>query len=639
MRYLFLVLIFGLNAMEAPFGSWPSPIKAETIVKQAVKINGGNEVDGVIYVSEMRPAEKGRTVLCQRLPNGKWIDLIPAPFNVRSRVHEYGGGDIVIDGKTILFSNFDDQQLYRVDGKEIVRFTNEEGCRFADGCASGDFLYYVMEAHGKTVENCLVAIDGQGKVNRIAEGCDFYSGPRVSPDGKKLAYYCWNHPNMPWDGGELRVAELNGDGTLGKTDVVAGGVEESINQHEWGPDGRLYYTSDRSGWWNLYCEGESLFPMEAEIGSPQWHFKQTFFDFWGTKIVLVYSQLGADNLALLADGELQKVDLPFTSIQNVAVSGDHLYFVGASPQIPAAFVQYHLQTGKWNPLKVSQDPLSSEVISEPLAIEFPTTGGGTAHAFYYPPKNGDYWGLEGELPPLLVLSHGGPTYHKTPQYELELQYWTSRGIAVVDVNYGGSSGYGRAYRDRLKGAWGIMDVDDCTNAALYCAEQGLADRNRLCIAGGSAGGYTTLACLAFRDVFRAGASFFGVSDLEALALDTHKFESHYLDSLVGPYPDRKDLYLERSPIHHADQIKCPIILLQGDEDEIVPPAQSELMYLSLLKRGIPTAYLLFAKEQHGFRQAANIRRSIEAEAYFFSKIFGFELADKVDPVEIANLDE
>jgi dipeptidyl aminopeptidase/acylaminoacyl peptidase len=643
---LFSITLFSSEAMvrpypikvKAPYGSWHSPITPDLIVTDVVRFGGATEVSGSLYYSETRPQEKGRTALVRMSADGTLKDLIPSEYNARTTVHEYGGGSILFDGSTIYFSNFADQQLYRITD-QIVQFTHQKNSRFADGCAHNGLLFYVMEVHGKPVDNCLVVINAKGEVKRIAEGCDFYSTPRVSPDGKKLAYYCWNHPNMPWDGGELRVADLNADGTLANTKVIAGGQKESICGHKWGPDGRLYYTSDRTGWYNLYCDGQALYPLEAEIGFPQWVFGQSFFAFWQNKIVFIYSKLGTDYLGILEKGVMTPLEVPHTSISSLSLAGDHLYFIGSSPQIPSSIVKLNLRSKDWTVVKKSREESNlMHYISVPEAISFPTTSGLTAHAFYYPPKNFRYQGQEGELPPLLVLSHGGPTAHVSPGYNLEIQYWTSRGIAVVDVNYGGSSGYGRAYRDRLQGNWGIVDVDDCTNAALYCAEQGLADRSRLCIAGGSAGGFTTLACLTFKDVFKAGASLFGVSDLEALALDTHKFESRYLDGLVGVYPKDRAIYTERSPIYHVDQIKCPIILLQGDEDQIVPPPQSEKMYQSLLKRGIPTAYILFEKEQHGFRQAANIKRALEAEAYFFSKICGFQLADPVQPVKIENFE-
>ncbi len=629
-------IMMNLAANEAPYGSWKSSITAEMIASSGVRPTKGEEINGAVIFSEFRPMEKGRTAIV-RFQNGKFEDLLSSEYNARTTVHEYGGGSYLVDGDTIYFSNFSDQQVYRrgPDG-QIVQLTHEKEARFADGCKSGDLLFYVMEKNG---ENSLVAIEANGKMKVIAAGADFYRAPRVSPDGKKLAYYAWNHPNMPWDGGELCVAELKEDGTLGKSEVVAGSTDESICAHAWGPDGKLYYSSDFSGWWNLYCEKKPLYPMEAEIGFPQWVFAETPFDFWGKdRIVLVFTKNGEDHLAVLEAGELKEISVPFKAMGNLKVCKDHLYFIGSSPKIPFSLIKFNLKTNEWDAIQQSgQLPVSSRYISEPKPIEFPTDGGVTAHALYYPPQNPGYCAPCKELPPLLVLSHGGPTAHVKPGFNLAIQYWTSRGFAVVDVNYGGSSGYGRPYRQRLDGAWGIVDVNDCTNAALFCAKNGLADPERLCIAGGSAGGYTTLACLAFKDVFKAGISFYGVSDLEALVKDTHKFESRYLDRLVGPYPEAKQIYIERSPIHAVDKICCPILLLQGDEDKIVPPAQSEMMYQSLLERGIPTAYLLFKNEQHGFRQAKNIQRALEAQLYFFSKIFDFELADQVEPIEIANL--
>jgi dipeptidyl aminopeptidase/acylaminoacyl peptidase len=632
-------LMANSEKITAPYGSWKSPITAEKVASSAVHIEKGKEWNGAVILSEVRPLEKGRTAL-QRIVGGKFEDLLPEPFNARTTVHEYGGGSYFVDGDCIYFSNFSDQQLYRrdADGK-ISQLTFEPNCRFADGCRVGDFLIYVMEEHGEEVENCLVAIDSKGKVKKIESGADFYSRPRVSPDGKKLAFYSWNHPNMPWDGGELKVREFKPDGTLGKTEVIAGSENESICTHDWGPDGKLYYISDISGWWNLYESGKAICPMEADIGFPQWVFGESYFAFWGKdKIVCVYTEAGEDFLAYLEKGNLKKIDIPFQTIWNLSISHDDLYFMGSSPQIPPSLVKLDLKTGHWSTIKKNQELFASlDYFSGAEKIEFPTENGLTAHAFYYPPKNPDYKAPEKELPPLLVLSHGGPTGHSQLYFNLEIQYWTSRGFAVVDVNYGGSSGYGRAYRQRLDGAWGVVDVDDCTNAAKYCASKGLADPNRLSIAGGSAGGYTTLACLAFKDVFKAGASYFGVSDLEALVKDTHKFEARYLDRLIAPYPEGKKIYTERSPIHSIETIRCPAIFLQGDEDKIVPPNQSEMMYESLLKRGIPTAYLLFEKEQHGFRQAPNIQRALEAHFYFFSKVFGFEPADRIEPIEIDNL--
>jgi dipeptidyl aminopeptidase/acylaminoacyl peptidase len=380
--------------------------------------------------------------------------------------------------------------------------------------------------------------------------------------------------------------------------------------------------------------------MEAEFGEPQWEFGTNNFAFWGNdRIVCAYTKDGTSYLGVvpMSGGKFERINLPYTIYRNPTVAGDHLYFVGGSAQEPAAAIQYNLKTKEVKVLKSSRETaVDPAYVSIPKAIDFPTENGQTAHALYYAPKNPKFTGKPDEMPPLLVLVHGGPTSQSTSVFNIEIQYMTSRGIAVVDVNYGGSSGYGRAYRNRLWGEWGVVDVDDCINAALFCVRNKWADKNRLAITGGSAGGFTTLAALAFRDAFHAGVSYFGVSDLIALT-SGHKFEDRCLDHLVGPYPADKDLYIARSPINHVDQITKPILLLQGDEDAIVPPPQSDLMYQSLLKRGIPTAYILFKGEQHGFRQAAHIKRAIEAELYFLSKIFGFPLADKIEPVEIKNL--
>lgn len=636
-------------AKEAPYGSWKSPITADLIIQDAVRFVGSFEVDGNLYWGELRPAEKGRIALVRKTAKGVVEDLTSREYNARTRVYEYGGVSYTIVGDTLYFTNYSDQQFYRRDPSgQIVQLTHEKNLRFADGNydSKRNLIYSIVEEHGTTVENYLAVVDPvNGKVRKVAEGYDFYYYPRISPDGKQLAYVGWNFPNMPWDGSDLVVAEILEDGSLGTSRKVAGGESESIYQPNWGPDGALYFVSDRSGWWNFYREKngkvEAMLPMEAEFGFPQWAFGMGGWGFWNGNIVAIYTQGGWDYIGLISlkDKKLHKLEIPYTYIQSLSVSGDTMTFVGGVSDKPNELVRYDLKNNQLEIVKKSQQlHLDPGYLSAPQSIEFPTEQGKTAFAFYYPPKNKDFQGKKGELPPLLVLSHGGPTGQTFPVFSLGIQYWTSRGFAVIDVNYGGSTGYGREYRDRLKGNWGIVDVDDCVNAALYCVKMGLADSNRLAISGGSAGGYTTLASLAFRDVFHVGASLFGVSDLITLR-DAHKFESRYNDQLVGPYPEMRDVYIARSPLYHVDQIHCPIILLQGDEDEIVPPPQSEKMYNSLLERGIPTAYLLFEKEQHGFRQAANIKRSIEATAYFFSKILGFELADQVEPVKIDNFHE
>ncbi|MGH2524391.1 MAG: S9 family peptidase, partial [Anaerolineales bacterium] len=420
----------------------------------------------------------------------------------------------------------------------------------------------------------------------LAAGNDFYSSPRLSPDGNRLAWLTWNHPNMPWDGTELWAADLRKDGSVANAECVAGGLTESIFQPEWSPDGVLYFISDRTGWWNLYClqggQAVALCPMQAEFGEPQWVFGMSTYGFESAgRIICAYIQNGASNLASLDTQtlKLEQLETPYTEIGQVRAAPGKVVFVGGSPALPGAIAQLDLVTRKLEVLRQSRAvTIDPGYFSRPQPIEFPTEGGLTAHGFFYPPRNRDYVGLPDEKPPLLVMSHGGPTGSASITFRYGIQFWTSRGIAVLDVDYGGSTGYGRAYRERLKGNWGIVDVDDCVNGARYLVERGKVDGNRLAITGGSAGGYTTLATLTFRDAFKAGASHYGISDLEALAKETHKFESHYLDTLIGPYPERRDLYVARSPIHFVHQLDAALILLQGSEDKVVPPNQAEMMF-------------------------------------------------------------
>jgi dipeptidyl aminopeptidase/acylaminoacyl peptidase len=450
---------------------------------------------------------------------------------------------------------------------------------------------------------------------------------------------------MPWDGTELSGCDLGADGFPENVEQIAGGQDESIFQPEWSPDGMLYFVSDRTGWWNIYRWGddkiESLCPMDAEFGQPQWVFAPALYGFASERrIVCSYTKNGRDCLATLdtSTRALNDIELPFTAISQVRVASDRVIFIGASSTEPTSVVSLDLATKKLEMLRRSREmSVDAGYLANPRGIEFPTEDGLTAHGHFYPPRNRDYVGPTNERPPLLVMSHGGPTSASSASLKYAIQYWTSRGIAVLDVNYGGSSGYGREYRERLKGQWGIVDVDDCVNGARYLTKVGEVDGNRLAIRGGSAGGYTTLCALTFHDIFKAGASHYGISDLEALAKDTHKFESRYLDGLIGPYPERRDLYVERSPIHFTSRIACPMILFQGLEDNVVPPNQAEKMVEAVRAKKLPVAYLTFQGEQHGFRKAENIRRVLEAELYFYSKVFGFDLGDLVEPIEIENL--
>lgn len=637
----------------APYGSWGSPITSDLIVRGTIRL-GQIALDGHdVYWIEQRPAEGGRNVIVRRTPDGRRQDMTPPPFNARTRVHEYGGGAYVVTDGRIYYSNFSDQRLYcQAPGSAPAPVTPSQALRYADGVVDRrrGRMISVREDHtvpGRQAVNTLVSIDldsgGAGKV--LVSGNDFYSSPRLSPDGSRLAWLTWNHPQMPWDGCELWVAEILPDGTPGRANHVAGGECESVFQPEWSPAGVLHFASDRTGWWNLYRQRdgriEPLCEMDAEFGAPQWGLGMSTYAFESAeRIICTYVMEGTAHLAIIDGDEhrLEPIEAPYSSMGSLRAAPGWAVLQAASSTEVASIVRLDLATRQFEVLGRSSDvAVEAGYLSLAQAIEFPTEQGLTAHAFYYPPRNRDYTAPPGERPPLLVMSHGGPTAATSATLDLEVQYWTSRGIALLDVNYGGSSGYGRAYRERLKGQWGVVDVDDCVNGARYLVERGEVDGERLAITGGSAGGYTTLCALTFRRVFRAGASRYGIGDLEALARDTHKFESRYLDSLIGPYPERRDLYRERSPIHFADQLSCPVIFFQGLEDEVVPPSQAESMVQALRAKGLPVAYIAFEGEQHGFRRAESIKRALDAELYFYSRVFGFRLADAVEPVSIQNL--
>ena len=637
--------------LVSPYGSWKSPITAELvggseIGLEQVRIDGDD-----IYWIERRPQEGGRKVIVRRSKEGKAADVTPTGFNARNRVHEYGGGDYAVAGGTVIFSNFVDQRLYiQLPGSEPKPLTSATDLRYADGHIDRrrNLFFCVQEDHSVAGEavNTIVRMDlAGGAAAVVVSGNDFYSAPRLSPDGSRLAWLTWNHPNMPWDGSELWVGKLGDHGKITAREKIAGGVDESICQPEWSPDGVLHFVSDRTGWWNLYRwrddQIEPLCPMEAEFGQPQWVFGGSLYGFASQeRIVCSYGKDGCDYLATLdTDGkELGTIALPFTAVSQVRCAGDQAVFIGASAIESTSIVSLDLATHRFEILRRSRElTVDNGYLSAPRTVEFPTERGLTAHGYFYSPCNRDYAAPDGEKPPLLVVSHGGPTSSSSASLKYSIQYWTSRGIAVLDVNYGGSSGYGRAYRERLNGNWGVVDVDDCVNGARYLVERGEVDGHRLAIRGGSAGGYTTLCALTFRDAFKAGASHYGIGDLEALARDTHKFESRYLDRLIGPYPNRRDLYVERSPIHFTDRLNCAMILFQGLDDKVVPPNQAEKMFEAVRAKKLPVAYLAFEGEQHGFRKAENIKRVLEAELYFYSKVFGFELAEPVESVRIDNL--
>ncbi len=633
------------------YGSWPSPITAEVVAKQSVRF-GDLFVDGDdIYWSESRPSEKGRSVIVRCKPGGKAHDIIPAPFSARSRVHEYGGGAFAVSKGAIYFVNFDDQRIYRKNPKEIPHaLTPSNGNRYADLIIdeTRNRLICVQETSlGSETVNSIVSIDISSGVSSqpLIAGSDFFSSPRLSPDHKRLAWLSWNHPNMPWDSTELWVADIEASGSLIHHRKVAGGDAESIFQPEWSPGNVLFFVSDRNDWWNIYHytdEGsEPLIELDAEFAMPQWVFGLSNYGFIGAdRIACAFNRKGIWQLATIniKTRELVPIETGCNDITHLRTLNEWIVFYGGSPTEDLSLMMHNTMTAEkrviWQPRAVHID---TRYVSNAQSIEFTTTGAKNAYGFFYPPENRDYVGPGNELPPLIIVTHGGPTSCSYASLDLKIQFWTSRGFAVFDVNYGGSTGFGRPYRERLKGNWGVVDVDDCINGAKYLVRKNMVDGDRVIIRGGSAGGYTTLAALTFRDLFKAGASYYGVSDLESLARETHKFESRYLDGLIGPYPEAQERYRERSPINYVDRLSAPVIFFQGLEDRVVPPDQAEKMVGALRERKIPVAYLVFEGEQHGFRKAENLRRALEAELFFYSRVFGFELSETITPVEIENL--
>jgi dienelactone hydrolase len=628
----------GVVPLIAGFGSWTSPISAESVAAGAIRLSAVTPDDSDLYWHEARPYEEGRGVVVKWNREAGVVDLTPPGTNVRTRVHEYGGAAFVLSHGALYYSEFADQRLYCLTpGVPPRALTPPAACWFADAIVDHRRarLVCVREDHrdgAREAETTLVsvALDGsQGAGRIIASGHDFYSTPRISPDGGWLSWLTWDHPRMPWDGTDLWVAAIRKDGTLDSPTRIAGGATESIFQPGWSPDGTLYFASDRTGWWNLYRapagHEELVFRMPADFGRPQWQFGMSTWAFSSSaRILLSFQERGRWRLGTfdLTTGTFNRIDTELEPGDNIAASATHAFFVGGSIAAPECVVRVDLETGAVERIRAAADVIvDPDFVSAPDPIEFPTEGGVAAHAFYYSPRNRDYAPHPGERPPLIVINHGGPTASTSARLNLEVQFWTSRGFAIVDVNYGGSSGYGRAYRRRLLGEWGITDVADCVNAASYLVTQGLADADRLIVRGRSAGGYTTLAALTFRpEVFAAGASYYGVSDLETLAADTHKFERHYLDSLVGPYPQHQATYRARSPIHFVDQLACPIVFFQGTEDRVVPPSQSQLMAAAMRRKGLRVELRLFPGEQHGFRRRDTIVQCLESELAFYREV-------------------
>lgn len=647
----------------APYGTWSSPLTADLVARAGVRLTMPTLENGVVRWLEGRAEEGGRVVLVQAAEGERPTEVTPADFNLRTMVHEYGGGAYWVHDGVVFCSRFDDQRLYRIDaGAAPVPITPEiagRRHRYADGrvTAAGDVWIGVRERHPESghpaeVINELVALPTDGSVEPrvIAEGRDFYSSPRISPDGEQLCFLAWDLPWMPWDGCELFVADLTGDGTLGEPTLVAGrDGEESIWQPEWSPTGDLVFASDRSGWWNLERvragERTALHPAQAEFGHPAWVFGGSSFAFLedGT-IACAYESDGRTWFALLdpETGSLEPLDLPYDSWWStpyLVAEGSTVVVIAGSATLPTQVIGLDVPTRTTTTLRTSIDvPIDTAYFSVPQAIEFPTENRLTAHALYYPPTSPGFVAPDGERPPVIVASHGGPTGATTAIFDLQTQFWTTRGFAVVDVNYGGSTGYGRAYRERLNGEWGVVDLADCVNAARYLAERGDVDADRFLIHGGSAGGYTTICALTFTDVFAAGASYFGIADLEPTPDGhTHKFELRYEHTLLGPYPEAAELFRARSPINFVDRLATPMLVLQGTDDEIVPQEQAELIVGALRERGVPHAYLLFEGEGHGFRRAENIVASLEAELSFYAQVLGLELGDDVPKLSVEHL--
>jgi dipeptidyl aminopeptidase/acylaminoacyl peptidase len=621
-----------------PYGSWSSSISAELITRATPSVSFLQSYGDALYWVEGRPWEAGRNVIMRRDRHGTVSDLLPAPFSHQSKVHEYGGMAYTLDDNHLYFVNAADQRIYcqhLQHPTSPVPLTPKGPWRFADLIVDAQHqrLIAVCEEHSteRQPENYLAAIalnNTSPIIDKLVAGADFYAYPRLSPDQTRLCWIEWQHPNMPWDSTQLWLANISATGVTGNTLVAGASGDEAIFQPHWSPDNTLYFVSDQSNWWNIYrLDGDvasRVLPMQAEFAAPLWQFGITTYDFIDANtMACLWTDQGIWHSGFIdiAAAKLTPTVTQYTSMQSLACDEHGLYMVAGAAALPSEVIaidQQAMVTSIYAPATLDVDPLN---LAQPESILFPSGNGQLVHAFYYPPTNGLYCAEENELPPVIVMCHGGPTGATSSGLNLKLQFWTSRGFAVVDINYRGSTGFGRTYRQALRGAWGIADVEDTQNAIRYLAQQKKIDAQRCLIRGGSAGGYTVLSALTFTDTFKAGASLYGIGDLETLATDTHKFESRYLDSLIGPYPQRKDLYIERSPIHHAEGLNCPVIFLQGLEDKVVPPNQAEMMVKILRSKGIEVAHVTFADEGHGFRKAKNIIQAMEAELTFYQQVF------------------
>jgi dipeptidyl aminopeptidase/acylaminoacyl peptidase len=626
----------------APYGTWRSPLAAAAAVGASLRLSEPRAVAGSTFWIEGRPAEGGRCALVRCDPSGACADVLPAGFSARSRVNEYGGGVWCTDGTRLCFVHDEDQCVYALEPGGPRRLVPQGARRHADLVLDPQrpVVYCVREDHdaGGEPETTLAAIDLRaGGARVLARGADFYAAPAPSPDGRRIAWIEWRHPHMPWDATELWVADLLDGGALGARTRIAGGARESVQQPRW-HRGSLYFVSDADGWWNLYrwdgAQVARITRERAELAGAQWVFATATYAPIGNAALCVAARDGVRRLirADLDDGHITDVPTPFTEIEGLHADGGRAVFIGAHGQRPRAIVELDLASGAWHELRASSPALlDADDIALPQALAFPTGEGETAHAYYYGPRNEGHTAPAGERPPVVVRCHGGPTSAASTALDLRTQYWTTRGFALLDVDYRGSTGYGRPYRERLYGNWGLFDVEDCVGAASHAAQAGLADGERAVISGSSAGGYTVLCALVASDRFRAGASLYGIGDLALLIADTHKFEAHYTQRLVGPDPAT---WRERSPLHRVERIRRPVLLLQGAEDRVVPPEQSRRMAAALRARGVPVAYVEFAGEGHGFRRGETLRRALEAELDFHARVLGIEPADRSEPVVI-----
>jgi len=662
------------------FGEWQSPITAQLVAGESTSHSQIQVFDDAIYWVETLPEDNNRcAIFFQPLEHGNPLGgpkkMTPDGFNVRSQVHEYGGGAYLVNngpaGKTAYFCNFDDQRVYKqnLENGSPIPLTPEGPYRYADFHMNfaHQRLFAVrenfttVEKHlSQYPENEIVIIDtATGETDVLIRGADFFSSPRISPDGKKLCWLCWNHPQMPWDGTECWVAELSEEGLPISGIKAAGGTDESIFQPQWCPDNILHFASDRNGWWNLYrqvegSDAEIIYSMEAEFARPQWIFNQSCYDFDTHDkgcIVCCINQSGSWRLARLEPSKGSATNAPSTSpayqlryheeifadIGFVKTCGKQCVFVASFTDKAEEIHFFDFDKLQNSALKSAHPlPFHKGYLSNPESIIFPTTDGSDVHGFYYPPTNKDYK-PSSYKPPLIIKSHGGPSSATNSALDLSLQFWTSRGFAVFDVNYRGSTGFGRKFREKIKGGWGKIDREDCINAANHLVSMGKADKNRLIIRGGSAGGYTTLSALIFNNTFKAGASYYGISDIKTLAEDCHKFESHYVQNLLGSLPENEALYFERSPINFTDQLSCPVIFFQGSRDHVVPRSQARKMVAVLKEKKMPVAYVEFEDEYHGFRKTNNIITSLENELYFYRKILNLNNMEDLQKVEIFNL--